>query len=136
MSFAAGHSQRSRALEGTTFWLLGHGRGEARAPEEELEGHEAESPAGLHKAKAETQRRGGSDVGKKWQMRRVGPAKPSCSPCSIWILLGPLPTHPPCLERASTLSCVSCNAEHQLLFMVLGTDYDLFTTPSLSGYRP
>lgn len=58
------------------------------------------------------------------------------APPPIWMLLGPLPTHPPRLERASTLSCISCNAEHQLLFMLLGTVYDLFTTPSLSGYRP
>lgn len=46
MSFVAQHSQGSGALEGTTFWPVRNGRGEAQAPEEEVEGHKAESPAG------------------------------------------------------------------------------------------
>lgn len=101
MSFVAWYSQRSEALEGATFWQVGNGRGEAQAQEEEGRDTRQKAPqelraCRLHKAKAETQGRGGSDVGKKWQMRRVGSAEPSCSPCSRAHLdIVRPPAHPP-----------------------------------------
>lgn len=109
-----------------------------------LQGHKAASPArAKERASYERQRLKIRDDGVVMWIRtgrQKGSAlqslPPACAPGPIWILLGPLPTHPPCLERASTLSCISCNAEHQLLFILLGTVYDLFTTPSPSGYRP
>lgn len=52
MSFVAQHSQGSKALAGTTLWLVGNGRGEAQAPEEEVEAHKAESPAGAKSMQA------------------------------------------------------------------------------------
>lgn len=52
MSLVAQHSQGSEALEGTTFWPVGNGRGEAQAPEEEVEGHKAGSPAGAESMQA------------------------------------------------------------------------------------